>query len=217
METITKTYYTHEDFNLTHEALEDTIDIKKTDIGYELRYLVLDNDINESSRDWDNLGTMTCFHSSYNLGDEHNFDNQEQMFFSLAENYEDTEILEKMEIEQIQEIVEKNYVMLPLYLYDHSGITMSTGPFSCHWDSGQVGYIYISHADIIKEYGKPMAFNTIEGYLKQEIKTYDQFLTGNVYGIVKETYNVDKEQIDCDSCWMFYGFEDAKQALLTDI
>lgn len=33
-------------------------------------------------------------------------------------------------------------VILPLYLYDHSGITMNTCGFSCPWDSGQVGWIY---------------------------------------------------------------------------
>ena len=31
------------------------------------------------------------------------------------------------------------FVFLPLYLFDHSGITMNTSGFSCPWDSGQVG------------------------------------------------------------------------------
>ena len=36
-------------------------------------------------------------------------------------------------------------VILPLYLYDHSGITMNTCGFSCPWDSGQVlSLIHIS-------------------------------------------------------------------------
>ena len=38
-------------------------------------------------------------------------------------------------------------VILPLYLYDHSGITMNTCGFSCPWDSGQVGWIYASAMD----------------------------------------------------------------------
>ena len=42
-------------------------------------------------------------------------------------------------------------VILPLYLYDHSGITMNTCGFSCPWDSGQVGWIYADKAMIDKE------------------------------------------------------------------
>jgi hypothetical protein len=31
----------------------------------------------ESPREWDNLGTMICFHRRYNLGDKHNFSVEE--------------------------------------------------------------------------------------------------------------------------------------------
>jgi hypothetical protein len=36
-------------------------------------------------------------------------------------------------------IEEKGTIIKGLFLYDHSGITISTGRFSCPWDSGQVG------------------------------------------------------------------------------
>ena len=45
------------------------------------------------------------------------------------------------------------YVILPLYLYDHGGITMSTGAFSCPWDSGRVGWIYAEKKKLIEETG----------------------------------------------------------------
>ncbi len=45
------------------------------------------------------------------------------------------------------------YVILPLYLYDHGGITMRTNPFSCPWDSGQVGWIYAPKKTFIDETG----------------------------------------------------------------
>ena len=47
----------------------------------------------------------------------------------------------------------KGFTMLPLYLYDHSGITMSISPFSCPWDSGQVGWIYCTPDAISKNFG----------------------------------------------------------------
>lgn len=46
--------------------------------------------------------------------------------------------------------------ILPLYLYDHSGISMSTGSFigrapHAEWDSGCVGFIYLEKETAIKE------------------------------------------------------------------
>jgi hypothetical protein len=41
-------------------------------------------------------------------------------------------------------------------------------------------------------------------YLKNEVETYDQFLTGDVYGYrVFKVENGEEEELD--SCWGFYG------------
>jgi hypothetical protein len=34
--------------------------------------------------------------------------------------------------------------ILPMYAYIHSGVTVSTEPFGCQWDSGQSGWAYIT-------------------------------------------------------------------------
>ncbi len=57
----------------------------------------------------------------------------------------------------MQKVISEKYLMLPLYLYDHSGLAMSTGKFlraspSCRMDSGQVGWIYVSKEDALKEF-----------------------------------------------------------------
>jgi len=69
------------------------------------------------------------------------------------------------------------HTILPLYLYDHSGITISTSPFGCNWDSGQVGWVFITN-QTIKEEG--IDESKVEEYLKSEVETYDQYLTGEV-------------------------------------
>ncbi len=96
----------------------------------------------------------------------------------------------------------ENFVILPLYLYDHSGITMNTGGFSCPWDSGQVGWIY-ADADAIKEnYGEvtPETVAKARELLESEVKEYDYYLTGQCYGF--KLYEGDAE---IDSCWGFLG------------
>jgi hypothetical protein len=145
----------------------------------------------ESPREWDNMGTMVCFHNRYNLGDEkHDFYDPDDLLDFLNEN-------------------KGKIIYLPLYLYDHSGISMSTGreyPFNCPWDSGQVGIIYVTYETIRKEYrckrvSKKLRQRVVE-YLQGEVETYDQYLTGDVY-----YYNVtcNKCGESVDSCGGFYG------------
>ena len=148
---------------------------------------------NESPRDWDNLGTMICWHSRYNLGDvqtsnPHNYYEPDQWWE------------ENMPMKDIAAILE-------LYLYDHGGITMRTSPFSCPWDSGGVGYIYITKEKVRKEYGKKRISKQLKArvktYLQGEVETYDNYLTGEVYGYVVE----DQGGEHVDSCWGFYGYK----------
>lgn len=143
--------------------------------------------------DYDNLGTMYCFHRRYDLGDKHDLSQEE-----------------------VQTMVNSgDYIALPLYLYDHSGITMNTTGFSCPWDSGCVGVIMVEKKKIREEYGWKRITKErqaqIEKYLKGEVETYDNYLTGNVYG-----YRVKKEgeEIETDSCWGFFGTDFEKNGLL---
>ncbi len=64
-------------------------------------------------------------------------------------------LLDEMDVSDLWNLVHglDKHVILPLYLYDHGGITMSTGPFSCRWDSGQVGWIYAEKKKFIEETG----------------------------------------------------------------
>ena len=83
----------------------------------------------ESPRNWDNLGTMVCWHNCYNLGDEQPNEYAEDYLQNLVEQHTDNswEWIETREIDEcIDFLGKKGYVILPLYLYDHSGITMNT-------------------------------------------------------------------------------------------
>lgn len=145
----------------------------------------------ESPREWDNIGTMICFHGRYNLGDRHNYDHKD---------YSGWEEMERAIIKN-----ESPAVILPLYLYDHSGITISTSPFGCKWDSGQIGFIFVSKEKLKKELNVKRITKQIieraEKCLLSEVKTYDQYLTGEVYGYKVIDENGNEE----DSCWGYYG------------
>lgn len=160
----------------------ETIEYK----GYEIDIYP---DLNpESPREWDNICLIFTAHRRCKFGDKNFYDGQKC-------------------IEALEQEKEKGDIVLPLYIYEHGGITISLNPFSCPWDSGQVGFVLIPRKKMLEEFGKKIftkglkerAMKIAEG----EVKTLDQWLQGDVYG-----YVVKKDDEEIDSCWGFYGQED---------
>lgn len=147
-----------------------------------------------SPREWDNFGTVACWHTRYSLSDE------------------DKEIKKDNfnSVEEIEEylIKERNAeILIPIYIYDHSGITINTTGFSCIWDSGQCGFIYCTKEKRLKE---KLTKKKAEEVMRNEIKTYDLYLTGQVYSyylyknvICDKCKHTEKEIID-SCCGYFY-------------
>lgn len=224
------------------EVVKYTTDGKRAVIGY----LCQDEDA-ESPRQWDNLGKMVCWHRRYNLGDEQRTEGAEVFFRQLASDYTGRDT-DEMEMDAIWKIIHRHYVILPLFLYDHSGITMSTSSStfracdSAGWDWGQVGWIYVDYPTIRKEYGVKLVTKKVrekvESVLRSEVETYDQYLTGDVYGVCVDCainvsddpespeweqleehgvvgYNGNGSEIKGneweDSCWGYFGHEYAKK------
>lgn len=142
--------------------------------------------------DYDNLGTMVCFHPDYNLGDkDHGFNEPQDLIDYL-----------RREHKQLA-------VVLPLYLLDHSGLCMQTGPYACDpggWDTSRVGVIFITKEKARKEYGWKLITKArqdkLEERLKGEVETYSACLEGNVYGYIAK----DPDGNELESCWGYIGY-----------
>jgi hypothetical protein len=125
---------------------------------------------------------------------------------------------------------ESEYWVFPVEAYIHSGVSLSlfSGTKQCRWDSSVSGYILASKEEFED---LETATNGAEGL----IKTWNQYLSGDVWGYIIEksntVYSISKEKFDrllfendlstlesefdiennwteVDSCWGFYG-EDA--------
>lgn len=138
------------------------------------------------------LATMTCSHGTYDLGDTTPDTDKHSGWASIK-----SEIQEKHDVKAI----------LPIYLYDHSMITISTTKFNgphAHWDSGQIGFIYITQEDLenreIKE--EYRTYEKFVKWLKQEVEEYDNYLTGNVW-----RYQFYEDEELTDSCGGFHGHD----------
>ena len=216
---------------------------------------------------YDNAGRMVCWHSRYNLGDEHDYKDQDDFLKSLlfsescgelevskkiyeflklgvskfakmeySQSTQEWELFEKYSFGSFEEWNKtsscsepltdwflndcicalssnelmkllkeiKGLIIFPLYLLDHSGLTISTSDFCDRWDSGQVGWIYMTPKDVIREFGKINDYTMAKAkhLLEREVELYDYYLRGEVYGY--QLYDLNEED-EIDSCWGFIG------------
>ncbi|MGH1464187.1 MAG: hypothetical protein ACRBBQ_02400 [Cognatishimia sp.] len=154
----------------------------------------------ESPREWSNLGTLICWHRRYRLGDSHQFDSPEAFLRDLAGVSDQSD----PSTDQLSERAERKAIMLPVFLYDHSGLAMNTIGFHCPWDTCQVGYVYASLEAVRKEFDVKRVTKALrekaEDILRSEIVSYDAYLDGRVYG-----YVIEQDGEEVDACWGFVG------------
>lgn len=143
--------------------------------------IVPDESSFDPREDFSNLGRMFCAHRRHSLGDERLTD---EMFEDLRQRYKDNDNNE-------------DEVILPLYLFDHSGLSMSTHDFRDPWDSGFVGFIVADKTDWKNFHGEdtPWDKEKAKMQLLGEVKTYDRFLRGEVYRTTIEKWAPNSDGI----------------------
>lgn len=135
------------------------------------------------------ISKMICFHRRYDIGDmKDSTNNTPELCKKIFDN--------------------SDYISLPIYMYEHSGITINTTGFSCPFDSGKIGIIYADKKIAYKYYNidenlsEKDKMDIVYNNLKEEVKLYDTYLSGEVYGF---EYTFKGDEDDIDSCWGFYG------------
>lgn len=192
---------------------ENSVSFKKEDFSKQIRTCVIheayrakdgqdvitfvfnDEEPMNPREDAEMLGTMVHCSTTYLLGDK-------------RVRREDLEGLpEKWQGEPV--------IALPVYAYIHGGVTISTSPFTCRWDSGLAGFIFITHAKAKSEYNRKHLskkfIDKIKSYLEAEVKEFDKYLTGEVYGY--QTFDVLTGAI-IDSCW---GIFDSPAKIMANV
>jgi hypothetical protein len=148
-----------------------------------------------SPREWDNLTKCIFFGSYSHVGDEHNYN---------SNDYNGWDEMEQDIIKREQPVIIKK-----VYMYVHSGETISLTPFDCRWDSGVLGFVIITKEDLRTEYNWKVitkkrldsVLENINNVLEGEIEVLDDYISGNVYEFSIQDENGDTE----DSCSGFYG------------
>jgi hypothetical protein len=162
-------------------------------------------------RQWDQLGTMTCWHPDYALGDEQVETPDGRGYVKNAAphsgRFKSLDVLARY-----ISLARGALVVLPLYVYEHSGITISVGkagdyPFdSAGWDSTNVGFIWTSEKRIAELCGDGEQYREpawLTEQLENEVKEYALYLEGQVFYFV-----IENEEGDVvESCGGFLGHE----------
>lgn len=188
------------ELEFTFRPVDDTLTIKKTDEGFEARYLVQDE--NAESPDAMSGGCSDLFLVNYHR----DFDVRKDEILTM---------------ENVRDFYHGNLESLPdgfhyfkLSMLSHSGVHLALDSSLDHYymglDTSHVGLVLVSMSVW------PEEEKALEA-AKSLVTEWNQFLSGEVFGIVKETYDKEMNQLDCESVWGFYGFEYAKKALETDI
>ena len=157
----------------------------------------------ESPREWDNLTKCIFFGNYRHLGDKHDFDFDFE--FDSREDF----------IDRGADIIKKEFdavLVKAVHVYQHSGTSISTDysyPYTCSWDSGTIGFVIITKADLRNEYNWKLitqkrldsVMDTINKVMDSEIDELDKYISGEVYAFSIQDENGDTE----DSCSGFYG------------
>ncbi len=172
--------------------------IKEFRVGNKLLKIFQDTD-GADCRSWDNLTKMVCFHKRYSLGDKHDYKH---------DNYDSWDEM-KEAISKAEDVA----IIKPLFMYDHSGITIKTSPYGDRWDSGQIGWVFITKKTLRENFNaKKITKKLLEkadAILEGDVETYRQEVEGDVYRF--EEYKIETCNLNCeheeltDSCGSFYG------------
>jgi len=186
------------------------VESAKTRDGHILR-IEIDECPPDPFNDFDPFGHIVVWHRRYALGNK-----EDQKRFKCQEDFE----------EYIKE--NKNKIVIrDLYMYDHSGIALSIDsgrsyPFNCPWDSGQVGYMFITYDEIRETYGKKHVtkklMDRVNKGLLEQIEEYNQYLRGGVYAFtISKVETCSKgfthEEIEDSLSGIFGSIEDVKDQM----
>lgn len=174
-----------------------------------------------------NIVQMICWHPRHCLGDKHSYASPNEFLDHLMKLYNadiDENDMDDMTIaEKVAEIqTNPDIVMMPLYIYDHSGIALHVGApgDGCdHWDTSMIGWAVIEKKDVLKIGITEDHWNAefIEKAIRNEVEVYRQYLEGEAVGYTLYEENDDDEPEEIESCWGFFGYDVMRNGIADSI
>lgn len=170
------------------------------------------DDVSESPREMDHNSTFFTFSKSRRSPDKNEYKNMREFLLAYgaveADNQYSQGCIAAGNDAMIKTFDKKGYIILPVYIYSHSGSCYKAAirnPFSCDWDSSLIGVIFIKKSDIIEEFkvkkiSSKLKKDIIER-LQAEVDLYSDYADGECY-----FYQLlDAKGEELESCGGFIG------------
>lgn len=138
------------------------------------------DDTAESPREWDNVCDIITFSTQVHIKEG---------------------VYKDMEASQFMREVEPkmDFFISPLYMYNHSGISLSLSPITCDWDTSKIGWVYVT-LDRFKEHyfddytGSEEQKKKLTDAINGELSVFNDYYAGNVF------YFTLEKKVTCQCC-----------------
>ena len=151
------------------------------------------DDSTDSPRNDTNVATILTWERDYNSPDEN-----DDTFEEFAEKH-GVDVSQKWNLDSVMDAMrEEGYYVVPVYALHHSASHYSTHDFHDPWDSGVAGIAFCK-----KQKGLPDDDDYLRTIIDQEIKEYDAWVNGEIYGVAR----LDKtgDIVDETTGWLISG------------
>lgn len=178
--------------------MENTIKTKQINNNLRVRIVEMEENMNDPQEDYFYNGCDFVLTQN-----RHFYPNGTQSIndLDLVGNIdEDIKIIEK----------ETGKKAFPLYAYIHDGVRLSLAPFSCHWDSGCMGFVLAEDEEMAKLF----------------VSAWDNYLNEPEYGFIieereplfnKDGKEVSEEWNELNSCYGYYSEDEALEVAMNCI
>lgn len=151
------------------------------------------DDSTDSPRNDTNVATILTWERDYDSPDENN-----NTFEEFAEKH-GVDVSKKWDLDSVMDAMrEEGYYVVPVYALHHSVSHYSTHDFHDPWDSGVAGIAFCK-----KQKGLPDDDDYLRTIIDQEIKEYDAWVNGEIYGVVRLDKTADI--VDETTGWLIPG------------
>ena len=151
------------------------------------------DDSADSPRNDTDVATILTWERDYDSPDENN-----NTFEEFAEKH-GVDVSKKWDLDSVMDAMrEEGYYVVPVYALHHSVSHYSTHDFHDPWDSGVAGIAFCK-----KQKGLPDDDDYLRTIIDQEIKEYDAWVNGEIYGVAR----LDKtgDIVDETTGWLIPG------------
>ena len=151
------------------------------------------DDSTDSPRNDTNVATILTWERDYDSPDENN-----NTFEEFAEKH-GVDVSKEWNLDSVMEAMRKEgYYVVPVYALHHGVSHYSIDDFNDPWDSGVAGIAFCK-----KQKGLPDNDEYLRMIIDQEIKEYDTWVNGEIYGVAR--FDKTADIVDETTGWLIPG------------